>query len=478
MYEEVNNRRIYSLDPPPSEITMGQPTRRSLTQLTENDYNDLLKFTNAGNQIADKSLSKFRNILTNRRYDTGVTMANDSYLGMQNALRTSLNNRVTYPNAVRNIVESYSQFQSRPPVVYANYHNWGTPDWNVTNNRSAPNKIASYIGNSLRKVDENLGKLVFKNQQPTTYDGNELLSLINENLSKGMGVKKTNIPLEVRFQEGLMSPDNRSLDLRTFVGGQETGGINLNRNLIPYSKPKPLSKILFGNRTNNAQEAWQNTIGFKKLGDFPFGNYSNLNSIQDASGKVFSNAEDFYNVGLSGEFNKAINESLKSKGLGNILSGGTGHSERGAARWEKLVNKGMAHKFGSDNAQSYYMLKRNGGEIPVDPMGYWNPDNVGEPVIIPSNEITMEGVYQPLLGISDTGDVQYMEPGEDYEFDGESVTEYPIAQSGKTLPNRKKQRNGGVNNADAQPIEKLDQLLNFTNYNKPTKGGWLDKWAD
>ena len=271
-------------------------------------------------------------------------------------------------------------------------------------------------------------------------------------------------------------------------------------------------------------------------------------------------------------------------------------------------------------------ISRNGSEIPVDPMGYWNPDNVGEPVIIPSNEITMEGVYQPLLGISDTGDTQMMYPGEDYEFDGESVTEYPVAQKGKTLPtvytenprdprirayqdslnlyefvgsknpseikrlkesyyrlkernkvspqpiksstlgnitfneaykkpvqpvkyrkpepkkeqpkptptiverkqnvyegspvysgtigsggpsalvgfanqkgdttfikpedyerfgvpkygkefiqNRKKQRNGGVNNADAQPIEKLDQLLNFTNYNKPTKGGWLDK---
>lgn len=77
---------------------------------------------------------------------------------------------------------------------------------------------------------------------------------------------------------------------------------------------------------------------------------------------------------------------------------------------------------------------QEGGDIPVDSMGYWNPENVGSPVIIPSNEITMEGVDQPLLGISDTGDVQYMEPGEDYEFDGEYVTEYPLAQRGKTIP--------------------------------------------
>jgi hypothetical protein len=109
--------------------------------------------------------------------------------------------------------------------------------------------------------------------------------------------------------------------------------------------------------------------------------------------------------------------------------------------------------------------KQDGGDIPVDPDGYWNPENWGNPVIIPSTDITMEGVDQPLIGISDTGDTQYMEPGEDYEFDGEYVTEYPVAKKGIS-----------VNNADAQPIKKLDQSLNFTNYNKPTKGGWLDKY--
>ena len=109
--------------------------------------------------------------------------------------------------------------------------------------------------------------------------------------------------------------------------------------------------------------------------------------------------------------------------------------------------------------------KEEGGEIKKDDSGYWNPENWGEPVEIGSNKITMQGVYEPLLGISDTGDTQMMYPGEDYTFDGESVTEYPVAKGGIS-----------VNNADAQPIEKLDQLLNFTNYNKPTKGGWLDKY--
>ena len=110
-------------------------------------------------------------------------------------------------------------------------------------------------------------------------------------------------------------------------------------------------------------------------------------------------------------------------------------------------------------------ISQDGSEIPVDPNGYWNPENWGSPVTIPSTDITMEGVDQPLIGVSDTGDIKYMQPGEDYEFDGEYVTEYPVAKKGIS-----------VNNADAQPIKKLDQSLNFTNYNKPTKGGWLDKY--
>ena len=108
--------------------------------------------------------------------------------------------------------------------------------------------------------------------------------------------------------------------------------------------------------------------------------------------------------------------------------------------------------------------QRKGGVI-KDNQGYWNPQNWGKVVEIDSNDITMKGVNQPLIGVSDEGDVKYMEPGKDYKFKGKKVKEYPVAKKGIS-----------VNNADAQPLKKLDQLLNFTNYNKPTKGGWLDKY--
>ena len=76
--------------------------------------------------------------------------------------------------------------------------------------------------------------------------------------------------------------------------------------------------------------------------------------------------------------------------------------------------------------------KREGGVI-KDNDGYWNPDNWGKVVEIDSNDITMKGVNQPLLGISDEGDVQYMEPNRDYKFKGKKVTEFPIAQKGKNI---------------------------------------------
>lgn len=106
-------------------------------------------------------------------------------------------------------------------------------------------------------------------------------------------------------------------------------------------------------------------------------------------------------------------------------------------------------------------IAKNG--IIKDNDGYWNSDNWGKVVEIDSNNITMKGVHQPLLGISDEGDIQYMEPNKDYKFKGKKVREFPIARN-------------GINNLDENSLQQLDQLTNFTNYNKLSNGGWLDKF--
>jgi len=70
---------------------------------------------------------------------------------------------------------------------------------------------------------------------------------------------------------------------------------------------------------------------------------------------------------------------------------------------------------------------KNGGII-EDPMGQWaHPGSITR---IPSNQITMQGVNYPVLGVSDRGHTQMMYPGEDYSFRGKSVTEYPMMQGG------------------------------------------------
>jgi hypothetical protein len=81
--------------------------------------------------------------------------------------------------------------------------------------------------------------------------------------------------------------------------------------------------------------------------------------------------------------------------------------------------------------------KKNGGWLdnysePIrDDRGQWA--HPGEITEIGSNDITMQGVDYPVLGVSDTGDTQMMYPDQDYKFDGEKVTEYPMAQDGRNL---------------------------------------------
>ena len=104
--------------------------------------------------------------------------------------------------------------------------------------------------------------------------------------------------------------------------------------------------------------------------------------------------------------------------------------------------------------------KQEDGGIIKDDRGQW--DHPGEITEINSNDITMEGVPYDVLGVSDTGDVKMMKPGKNYKFKGKKVTEYPMAKNGM------RQEQKGLQN--------LDNLTNFTNYNKPTVGGWLNKY--
>ena len=144
-------------------------------------------------------------------------------------------------------------------------------------------------------------------------------------------------------------------------------------------------------------------------------------------------------------------------------AGALGYSQLSDANEKYIINPAVEKYKNLDERlnKMFGISKKKDGGIVKDNQGYWNPDNWGRPVEIDSNDITMEGVYEPLLGVSDTGDAKLMKPGKNYKFKGKKVTEYPVAEL-------------GINQLDAQPMKKLNQLLNFTN--NPDKDNWLDKY--
>ena len=71
---------------------------------------------------------------------------------------------------------------------------------------------------------------------------------------------------------------------------------------------------------------------------------------------------------------------------------------------------------------------KNGGII-TDSRGQWA--HPGKVTRIPSDTITMQGVKQPLLGVSDKGEQKLMMPNKNYKFaNAKYVTEYPLKEKG------------------------------------------------
>jgi hypothetical protein len=98
-------------------------------------------------------------------------------------------------------------------------------------------------------------------------------------------------------------------------------------------------------------------------------------------------------------------------------------------------------------------ISKNGSKVIKDDRGQWA--HPGEITEIGSNQITMQGVPYPVIGISDTGDMQMMYPNEDYVYDGESVTEIPMMREGGTISKKTLARNQRIaesNAAQNQPL--------------------------
>jgi hypothetical protein len=94
----------------------------------------------------------------------------------------------------------------------------------------------------------------------------------------------------------------------------------------------------------------------------------------------------------------------------------------------KFYQEGLDWKPKNISKNGGWLSKYEDGGIIEDDRGQW--EYPGEITKINSNQITMQGVDYPVLGISDTGDMQMMQPGQDYTYKGKSVTEVPMMEDG------------------------------------------------
>ena len=106
-----------------------------------------------------------------------------------------------------------------------------------------------------------------------------------------------------------------------------------------------------------------------------------------------------------------------------------------------------------------------------------SPDRFNHMNVIPSNQITMDRVPFPILGIDNYGNRQMMMPGSNYTFPGQYVTEIPMGSyNSRNRYNELRQKQNNLeqlrNDYLRKNIQNYDPT-NFVKYNTPYEGTGL-----
>ncbi len=215
---------------------------------------------------------------------------------------------------------------------------WGFAD--MTNKNKKLSLFESLKG-TLKEADLKLGEKISK-----TFNKNASLDKIaveaNKQLKTGVGVKKVPHSIELK------PASNSRLDV--FINNKRTGGIVLN----PIKTQRSFTDMLLNKNTNYFDFQNAKYKGLKKSTDMPFNELGLLEQ------------EKLKGTGISGEINKALSESLKSKGK-RLYSGGTGHTDDGWNRYNNLKNKNIVEditpkEYPKDKHNSIFMYKKKGVE--------------------------------------------------------------------------------------------------------------------
>jgi hypothetical protein len=120
-----------------------------------------------------------------------------------------------------------------------------------------------------------------------------------------------------------------------------------------------------------------------------------------------------------------------------------------------VKSKGKNEPMGNVLGKAYGLKK---GGIITDNRGQLA--HPGKVTKILSNNITMKGVKNPLLGVSNTGDTKLMIPGNNYMFKGDSVTEFPLGKSGIHIKPENKGKFNALKKRTGKSTEELTHSKN------------------
>jgi hypothetical protein len=220
--------------------------------------------------------------------------------------------------------------------------------------------------------------------------------------------------------------------------------------VIPYNTPSTELAMSIGGEKGEPAYLIPSFKGGKKLKD-PIAEYKKTGEHLGGPFKTWQEAEKFGEMRHDYvEKGQSLPSPLKwwdDMQMGGSMPGAVGFTYARVAgsapangkytkKTKASAQNGKEMKFYQEGLDFKPKTISKNGSVIKDDLGQWA--HPGEITEIGSNEITMQGVDYPVLGISDTGDRKMMYPGKDYKFDGSMVTEYPMAQDGENITKKLK----------------------------------------
>jgi hypothetical protein len=419
-----------------------------------------------------EGLNNVYNNVYNKTYNISSLLENKAF-DLASSYRANNKNIMQKAIEAANAGNAWTREWYSNPEIQARYNQWITPANKFVDPETAlfySNIDDAVSGLSNINLDKSVG-----NKLAGTVARNNLEKLLVEGkftnpVTHGLGSRGTLGRFSHGLNDALVNIANPGFNKRIFGKGYDIANTFVHENTHAITKGNYGFKPEFLKRFTEPFARTAEEIAGKQLTK----HQKYLTKATEVHARINELRRTF---GLSPEtvvddnmINNIINQGLKGK---TSVEKDFFKLIKDKVKFKELMNTAPAIGVGVGLGAGALQQKKEGGIIDSD-RGQW--DHPGEITRISGGNITMKrdpktgkALTEPILGIADTGEEQWMYPGEDYNFEGANyVTEYPKGKKPRMAKNGLRQEQKGLVN--------LDQLTNFTNYNKPQPGGWLSKY--